>query len=43
MRHTLTPHQIKEALRRRRDAAEAMREVARSYNVSHSMISRLVA
>jgi DNA invertase Pin-like site-specific DNA recombinase len=36
----LTPHQIKEALRRH-DAGEAMREIARSYNVSHSTISRL--
>jgi DNA invertase Pin-like site-specific DNA recombinase len=38
----LTPHQQKEALRRR-DAGEPMREIARSYNVSHSTISRLVA
>ena len=38
----LTPHQIKEALSRR-DAGEPMREIARSYNVSHSTISRLVA
>ena len=36
----MTPHQIKEALRRR-DAGEPMREIARSYNVSHSTISRL--
>ena len=36
----LTPHQVKEALRRR-DAGEAVREIARSYNVSHSTISRL--
>jgi DNA invertase Pin-like site-specific DNA recombinase len=36
----LTPHQIKEALRRR-DAGEPVREIARSYNVSHSTISRL--
>ena len=36
----LTPHQIKEALRRR-DEGEPMREIARSYNVSHSTISRL--
>lgn len=36
----LTPHQIKEALRRR-EAGEPTREIARSYNVSHSTISRL--
>jgi DNA invertase Pin-like site-specific DNA recombinase len=36
----LTPHQIAEALRRR-DAGEALTEIARSYNVSHSTISRL--
>ncbi len=38
----MTPHQIKEALRRR-DAGEPMREIARSYNVSHSTISRLAS
>ena len=38
----LTPHQVKEALQRR-DAGEPMREIARSYNVSHSTISRLAA
>jgi DNA invertase Pin-like site-specific DNA recombinase len=37
----LTPHQIKEALRRR-DSGEPMRDIARSYNVSHSTISRLL-
>jgi DNA invertase Pin-like site-specific DNA recombinase len=37
----LTPHQVKEALRRR-DAGEPMRDIARTYNVSHSTISRLV-
>lgn len=36
----LTPHQVKEALRCR-DAGESMRDIARSYNVSHSAISRL--
>jgi DNA invertase Pin-like site-specific DNA recombinase len=36
----LTPHQQKEALRRR-DAGEPMRDIARTYNVSHSTISRL--
>ncbi len=38
----MTPHQINEALRRR-DAGEPMRDIARSYNVSHSTISRLEA
>jgi DNA invertase Pin-like site-specific DNA recombinase len=36
----LTSHQIKEALRRR-EAGEALTEIARTYNVSHSTISRL--
>src|ERR1700753_1195174 len=36
----LTYHQIKEALRRR-DAGEPHRDIARSYNVSHSTISRV--
>jgi DNA invertase Pin-like site-specific DNA recombinase len=36
----LTPHQVKEALHRR-DAGEPMRDIARTYNVSHSTISRL--
>ena len=36
----LTLHQRQEALRRR-NAGEAVREIARSYNVSHSTISRL--
>ena len=36
----LTQHQVKEALRRV-DAGERMRDIARSYNVSHSTISRL--
>src|SRR5271155_3487707 len=38
----LTPHQQREALQRR-DAGEPTREIARTYNVSHSTISRLVA
>jgi DNA invertase Pin-like site-specific DNA recombinase len=38
----LTPHQVKEALRRR-DAGAPMRDIARTYNVSHSTISRLGA
>jgi DNA invertase Pin-like site-specific DNA recombinase len=36
----LTDHQKREALQRR-DAGEPTREIARSYNVSHSTISRL--
>jgi DNA invertase Pin-like site-specific DNA recombinase len=38
----LTPHQMAEAVRRR-DAGEVLTEIARSYNVSHSTISRLRA
>jgi DNA invertase Pin-like site-specific DNA recombinase len=37
---TLTPHQQTEA-RARRAAGEALVEIARTYNVSHSTISRL--
>ncbi len=36
----LTPYQIKEAITRRA-AGEALAEIGRSYNVSHSTISRL--
>ena len=36
----MTPHQMKQALKRR-DAGEPMRDIARTYNVSHSTISRL--
>ena len=36
----LTPHQKKEAIKRR-DAGELTREIARTFNVSHSTISRL--
>jgi DNA invertase Pin-like site-specific DNA recombinase len=36
----LTAHQVREALKRR-EAGEALVEIARSYNVSHSTISRL--
>jgi hypothetical protein len=36
----LTPHQRREAVRRR-DAGETVRDIGRSYNVSHSTISRL--
>jgi DNA invertase Pin-like site-specific DNA recombinase len=38
----LTPHQRKEALRRR-DEGEPIREIARTYNVHNSTISSLVA
>ena len=38
----LTPHQRREALERRA-RGEALTEIARSYNVSHSTISRLKA
>jgi DNA invertase Pin-like site-specific DNA recombinase len=37
----LTPHQIKEAVRRRERGDETLADIARSYNVSHSTISRL--
>jgi len=36
----LTPHQVAEALARRANG-EALMEIAKSYNVSHSTISRL--
>ncbi len=36
----LTPHQVKEALHRRENG-ETLADIARSYNVSHSTISRL--
>jgi DNA invertase Pin-like site-specific DNA recombinase len=38
----LTPHQMAEAVRRR-DAGEVLTEIARTFNVSHSTISRLPA
>ena len=38
----LTQHQRREAIKRR-ERGEPMREIARSYNVSHSTISRLTA
>jgi len=37
----LTPHQQHEAIKRRDRGDETLREIARSYNVSHSTISRL--
>src|SRR5271165_4893579 len=39
-RPKLTPHQVKEAIHRR-DAGEPMRDIGKSFNVSHSTISRL--
>lgn len=36
----LTPHQVREAIARR-DNGEALTDIARTYNVSHSTISRL--
>jgi IS30 family transposase len=36
----LTPHQKREAIKRR-DRGEPVRDIGRSYNVSHSTISRL--
>jgi DNA invertase Pin-like site-specific DNA recombinase len=39
----LTEHQKREAIRRRDHDGETVREIARSYNVSHSTISRLTA
>jgi IS30 family transposase len=38
----MTPHQKREAIRRRDVFDEPVREIARSYNVSHSTISRLI-
>jgi DNA invertase Pin-like site-specific DNA recombinase len=38
---TLTLHQQQEARRRRETGEETVRDIARSYNVSHSTISRL--
>jgi DNA invertase Pin-like site-specific DNA recombinase len=41
-RKPLTPHQIREVIKRR-DKGETVREIAGTYNVSHSTISRLQA
>jgi hypothetical protein len=38
----LTPHQIKEAIKRRDHGDETLAEIGRSYNVSGWTISRLV-
>jgi hypothetical protein len=37
----LTPHQRREALARRERGDETLMQIARSYNVSYSTISRL--
>ncbi len=37
----LTPHQMCEAIKRRDRDGETLEEIGRSYNVSHSTISRL--
>jgi DNA invertase Pin-like site-specific DNA recombinase len=39
----LTNHQIREVIRRRDREGEPVREIARTFNVSHSTISRLRA
>jgi DNA invertase Pin-like site-specific DNA recombinase len=40
-KYKLTPHQLREAIKRRDEGDEPLREIARTYNVSHSTISRL--
>jgi hypothetical protein len=37
----LAPHQRREAIARRDTGEETLTDIARSYNVSHSTISRL--
>jgi DNA invertase Pin-like site-specific DNA recombinase len=39
----LTDHQRREAIRRRDHGDETLEHIGRSYNVAHSMISRLKA
>jgi DNA invertase Pin-like site-specific DNA recombinase len=39
----LTPHQKKEAIKRRDKGGESLAEIGRSYNVSAATISRLTA
>ena len=41
--HKLTPHQQREAIKRRDKDGETLRSIARSYNVSAATISRLEA
>ena len=38
----LTPHQLREAIARR-DAGEALTDIARTFGVSHTTIGRLTA
>jgi DNA invertase Pin-like site-specific DNA recombinase len=40
--HKLTPYQRREAIKRRDDGGEPVREIARSFNVHHATISRLL-
>jgi DNA invertase Pin-like site-specific DNA recombinase len=40
-KYKLTQHQLREAIKRRDEGDEPLREIARTYNVSHSTISRL--
>ncbi len=42
-RPKLTPHQRREAIRRRESGTESLAEIGRSYNVSAATISRLTA
>jgi transposase-like protein len=39
----LTPHQRREAIKRRNQGDETLADIARSYNVSPATISRLTA
>ena len=39
----LTAHQTREAIKRRDEGEEPLREITRTYNVSHSTISRLAS
>src|SRR5918997_5061567 len=41
--HKLTPHQRREAIRRRESGTESLAEIGRTYNVSAATISRLTA
>jgi DNA invertase Pin-like site-specific DNA recombinase len=41
--HKLTPHERKEAIKRRSRGEESLTEIGRSYNVSAATISRLTA
>ena len=41
--HKLTPHQRREAIRRREGGTESLAEIGRTYDVSAATISRLTA